>query len=115
MLVSEKINCLLNYLNVNAKSFSEALGYERPQIIYDIQKGKTKHISPALADKIVSVFPEVNRSWLLADEGEMLRGAASECPRDSGELTVAERLVALLEKKDEQIDRLLALLERKGV
>lgn len=73
MTASEKIGELLKYLNINAKSFAERLGYERPQIIYDIQKGKTKRISAELTDKIVSVYPEVNRSWLLADEGNMLR------------------------------------------
>lgn len=72
MKASEKVERILKYLDVNAKSFSEMLGYERPQIIYDIQKGKTKRISSELASKITSVFSEINRSWLLADEGEML-------------------------------------------
>ncbi len=72
MTASEKIEKILNYLNINAKAFSEVLGYERPQIIYDIQKGKTKRISSDLSNKITSVFPQFNRSWLLADEGEML-------------------------------------------
>lgn len=64
---------MLNHLGINAKAFSEKLGYERPQIIYDIIKGKTKKISVDLADKITSVFPEFSRSWLLADEGEMIK------------------------------------------
>lgn len=73
MTASEKIYSILNHLNINAKSFAERLGYDRPQIIYDIQKGKTKRISSDLAIKIISVFPDINRSWLLADEGEMLK------------------------------------------
>lgn len=73
MTSSEKIGEMLKCLNINAKLFAERLGYERPQIIYDIQKGKTKRISVDLANKIVSVFPQINRSWLLADDGEMLR------------------------------------------
>lgn len=72
MTAQEKIEKLLMYLNINAKVFSEILGYMRPQIIYDIQKGKTKRISEELAHKIVSVFPDVSKSWLLADEGDML-------------------------------------------
>lgn len=68
---SEKIEAILKHLDLNAKAFADALGYERPQIIYDIQKGKTKRISPELADKITSVFSEISRSWLLADEGDM--------------------------------------------
>ena len=138
MTASDKINQLLIHLKINAKAFSERLGYDRPQIIYDIQKGKTKRISVELADKIASVFAEVNRAWLLADEGEMLRGdIGAEGARNEAEATVpsgescseiSSRFLRLLEKKDEQIerkdeqigkkdeqiDRLLALLEAAG-
>lgn len=72
MTASEKIGKLLKYLDINTKVFSERLGYARPQVIYDIQKGKTKVISPELANKIISVYPEISKIWLLADEGEML-------------------------------------------
>lgn len=75
MSASEKIAMILLHLNINAKVFSERLGCRRPQIIYDIQKGKTKKISEELAIKIVSVFPDISKSWLLADEGEMLKPA----------------------------------------
>lgn len=68
----ERIDNILNYFNINAKLFSEQLGYDRPQIIYDIRNGKTKRISFDLANKISSVFPEINRVWLLTGEGQML-------------------------------------------
>lgn len=77
MTASEKIEKLLIYLNINAKVFSEKLGYDKAQIIYDVQKGKTKTISDKLASKIVSVFPDISKSWLLADEGDMLRSSQS--------------------------------------
>ncbi|MCD8301788.1 MAG: hypothetical protein LUC44_02070 [Prevotellaceae bacterium] len=73
MTASEKIDRLLNYLGINPKVLSERLGYARPQIIYDLKKGKTKSISPSLASKITSVFPEISKMWLLTGEGEMLR------------------------------------------
>lgn len=73
MTATEKINKILLHLEINAKAFSEQLGYPRPQIIYDIQKGKTKRISEELANKITSVFPDISKSWLLADEGEMIK------------------------------------------
>lgn len=73
MNASRKIELLLNHLQINAKAFSERLGYDRPQVIYDVQKGRTKRISEDLAIKITSVFPEVNRVWLLTGEGDMLR------------------------------------------
>lgn len=73
MSASDRIENLLMYLNMNAKAFSERLGYDRPKIIYDIQKGKTKKVSDDLSNKILSVFPEVNKVWLLTGEGEMLQ------------------------------------------
>lgn len=72
MNASDRIENILSYLKINAKLFSEMLGYARPQIIYDIQKGKTKTISNDLTIKITSVFPTISKSWLLTGEGEML-------------------------------------------
>lgn len=80
MSASEKLDCLLKHLKLNAKTFSERLGYARPQLMYDIQKGKTKRISSELADKITSVFPEINPSWLLADKGPMLNTEEESTP-----------------------------------
>lgn len=80
MKAKDKIDMILEHLQINAKVFSERLGYQRPQIIYDIQKDKTKRISEELANKITSVFSEINKSWLLADEGDMLNASSSTSP-----------------------------------
>lgn len=73
MEASERINKLLNHLNISAATLASELGRERPQFIYDIQKGKTKNISTELAKQIVSVFPEINEVWLLTGTGQMLQ------------------------------------------
>lgn len=80
MKAKDKIDMILEHLQINAKVFSERLGYQRPQIIYDIQKDKTKRISEELANKITSVFSEINKSWLLADEGDMLNASSPSSP-----------------------------------
>lgn len=64
---------ILTHYQLNPKSFSEKIGLDRPQAIYDIQSGKTKNISAKMADKIISAFPEIDRSWLLTGEGNMLK------------------------------------------
>lgn len=69
----EILSKLLSYSELNVKTLSEKIGLGRPQAIYDIQKGKTKNISQSMADKIISVFPDINRVWLLTGEGEMLK------------------------------------------
>lgn len=68
MKASDIIDKILKDKGLNAKSFSERLGLERPQAIYDIQKGKTKSISSQMADKITSVFPDISKVWLLTGE-----------------------------------------------
>lgn len=131
MTAQEKIEKILMYLNVNAKVFSEDLGYMRPQIIYDIQKGKTKRISEELASKIVSVFPDISKSWLLADEGDMLKEQFNQSIQGSHNMQVAghgnnintssaiykaideiAEQRKLIAKSQEQIDRLLAIIEK---
>lgn len=128
MEASERIGEILKYLKVNAKEFSEKLGYERPQLIYDIQSGKTQNLSSKLVNKIISAFPEFEKSWLLTGEGEMLKGQTAigdhntqvagnsnsvNCsgPLDKAldEIAAQRRLVA---KSQEQIDRLLGIVEK---
>ena len=74
----EILSKLLSYSELNVKTLSEKIGLGRPQAIYDIQKGKTKNISQSMADKIISVFPDINRVWLLTGEGRMLKDGSAE-------------------------------------
>ena len=71
--MTEVIAKELTYTKLNAKQLADRIGLDRPQAIYDILKGKTKSISPAMASKILSVFPEFDRGWLMTGEGSMLR------------------------------------------
>ena len=71
--MTEVIAKVLTYTKLNAKQLADRIGLDRPQAIYDILKGKTKSISPAMASKILSVFPEFDRGWLMTGEGSMLR------------------------------------------
>lgn len=75
--MKEIIVKLLEHSKLNVKQFSEKLGMKRAQAIYDIMSGKTKRISEKLANQIISEFPEINKTWLLTGEGEMLKKSAS--------------------------------------
>ena len=74
--MKEIIIKLLDYSKLNVKQFSEKLGMKRGQAIYDVISGKTKRISEKLANQIISEFPEINRTWLLTGEGDMLKNTA---------------------------------------
>lgn len=127
MKASEIIQQIIDNEGFNAKVFSEKLGFERPQVIYDVLKNKTKAISDNLANKIISVFPQYSKSWLLTGEGEMLKKPTIVQNNINGDNLQGQNITLSsdnymeiirekdrqLQKRDEQIDRLITLLEKK--
>ena len=85
MDASDIINKVLEYSKLSASEFASKIGAKTSQAIYDLQKGRTKTISTAMADKILSCYPMVNRAWLLTGEGKMLKEAAQpiQAPKDT--------------------------------
>ena len=66
------IESLAEYFNITVSELAQKAGYERAQSFYDVISGKTKNISPKMADKIVATFPEISKDWLLTGNGSML-------------------------------------------
>lgn len=63
---------LILHLKTNAKKFSESLGHTRTDRIYNVLKGINK-LSPDLANEIINVYPEVEYTWLITGDGQMLK------------------------------------------
>ena len=80
MEAKDRINTILAYYKINAKVLSERIGMDRPQAIYDIINGKTRSITEKMACKIISVFSEINKPWLLSGEGEMFKYTHDSAP-----------------------------------
>lgn len=78
------INAVLSELNMKPGSFAKAIGVH-PTQIYDLQSGKTKSISSVMADKITDVYPQFNKSFLIAGEGKMLKSESSKIELSIGE------------------------------
>ena len=68
MDAKQQVSIILNDLKIAAYEFAKKLGYEKPQVIYNILKGKTLHISPILAEKINKAYPQYSKAWLLSGE-----------------------------------------------
>lgn len=62
---------LISYLNLNPKSFSENIGLDRADRIYNVLNGKNG-ISSSLAKLIIEYYPEVSYKWLKDKEGDMV-------------------------------------------
>lgn len=75
------INKVIEYSGLSAASFAVRIGVKTTQAIYDLQKGRTKSISQSIANKISSCYPEINRTWLLTGEGDMLNDSSSEAKK----------------------------------
>lgn len=91
---------------------------------YENYKGRSLDSSPSIdiLEKIRTKIPDVNIEWILTGEGEMLNNHITQTNQNGDNInshnvtvnkTEVVQLIELLKKKDEQIDRLLTLLEKK--
>lgn len=79
---ANRIQKLLDYTQLNGKNFALRIGLSHPDSIYHILRGRNG-ISDKMAERIIMAFPEVNRSWLLSGEGEMVTPAQQQAsPRN---------------------------------
>jgi len=115
----ERIDAIVRYGGFkNIKAFVSALNLKGPQIIYDIQSGKTKNISDNLAERILLVFPEINRAWLLSGIGAMLDGEEEKVTGADG-VVIPRELVQMFTNmteaariQEENVSRLTQIVNR---
>lgn len=64
---------LLDALEMNPKQLSEAIGKSRPQWAYDVlNEEKNVGISKNVAELVCNKFPQINKSYLLTGDGNLL-------------------------------------------
>ena len=71
MTDSERLSKVLDFTGLNIRQLGMALGLKQIQTLYDIKNGKIG-ISKLIAEKIKEKFEDLNLSWLMFGEGEML-------------------------------------------
>ena len=87
MDASEILKTIIEREGITYSSLSKSMGLKRAQPLYDIRDGKVKRISLNYADKILSAFPEYEKTWILTGEGEMLKKSNEqqiEIPESNG-------------------------------
>lgn len=140
MTETERLKAIFDYLRENKivrnqQDFVERIGSDK-STVSQILNG---HISipSILFGKIVAAFPQFNEDWLRSEKGSMLKpsvhqtsfgdhspnvngdrnhvGRCASLDRSFDEIAeqrkLLERAFALLEKRDAQLDRMIALLE----
>jgi hypothetical protein len=102
--VSERFDALVKALGHNISSFARALGYERSDKLYNIQKGKY-YPSFEILDDITKNFVSVNADWLITGRGDMF--LTSNQNMESGDVekkSIEEHLLELIKEKDAKIE-----------
>ena len=125
---------MLVYTGKNAKQFSDSIGKDRPQWLYDVMNPeKVTGLSSRMVDMICETYPEFSRSYLLTGEGALIKTDKAENIQqniNSSHITQngnveasanMDKLINVLAeqsqqvtKAQEQIDRLITLLERNS-
>lgn len=123
MTTNEIIDRILSETNLSMREISLRIG-ANSNVFCDLRNGKVKRISHKLAEKINAAFPQFSITWLLTGEGDMYASGNSAPvfqnsgdnvsnhqgqPQDSG---VVVQLIDLLKQKDEQMSRLIGVIER---
>ena len=110
------IESLAEYFNITVSELAQKAGYERAQSFYDVISGKTKNISPKMADKIVATFPEINKDWLLTGNGSMLVPQIEEVVPEEDEGEEEDDLVLFLRDERKGYDITLTdIYEKKKI
>ncbi|MCL1933283.1 MAG: hypothetical protein FWF53_05695 [Candidatus Azobacteroides sp.] len=118
--MKERLIEFLAYLGMGQTKFEEKVGLSRG-FVNKIGEG----ITGKTLKKINEVYPELNTNWLKTGEGDMIRNNQS-VKNVSGEGIVGNNvngggindssviggLMDTIKKKDEQVDRLLSIIEK---
>ena len=131
----EIVTEVLNYTKMNAKQLSEAIGCAGAGWLYEVlNPNRPNGLSKSKAGEIVAAFPEISLSYLLTGEGTLLKAGtiegniqqninSSHITQNGNVETSAnmDKLINVLAeqsqqvtKAQEQIDRLITLLERSS-
>ena len=122
-----RIKELQSFYGLTQVAMSAKLGIDQANLS-SILSGK-RPCGKGMIDKLILSFPAVNDKWLLNGEGEMLKVSQSMGDVNNSLVVGANfsgngnnithndsinEMIGLLKKKDEQIDRLLTIIEKMG-
>lgn len=118
MGVKERLTQFVAYKRLSKRRFQASIGVSSSYI-----QGITNGMSADVLHRISVTYPDLNTDWLLTGEGEMLNSTPGITQNQNGgsnnsqTVTLGQsdvsKFIELLKKKDEQIDRLLTLLENR--
>lgn len=118
MSVKERIKEYLVYKNISMRKFTIKIGVS-PSYVNNINKS----IQPDKIDSITKCYPDLNISWLLTGEGNMIKSEeANFLPNENIVVSVSAEAWDVIKKqadslasKDRQMEELIGLLKKANV
>jgi len=102
---AQRIDLLINALNLNINSFSKECGYPTSATIWRLINEGAKPSNPTL-NKICNRFPQVNREWLMTGFGLMFN------KQENDDLTVtAKQVIDNLKENTESLKNEIKVLK----
>jgi hypothetical protein len=118
--MKDRLIQFLAYLGIGQTKFEENVGLSRGFV-----NTLKDNLTVKTLDKILTKYPELNPDWLKTGEGEMLKNNQSvENVSGNGivgnnvlggginDSSIVDGLLAIINKRDEQVDRLLSIIEK---
>ena len=124
MTIKERTYSFIEYKGITVKKFEELCGLSNGYI-----SSMRKGFGTDKLNNVLTMFPELNREWLLYGEGEMLNPKVIQNNQNGDNiqghsvtvnktekdyLEFIKRQSEQLSKSQEQIDRLLSIIENFG-
>jgi hypothetical protein len=103
--VNERLKVFINFLDLNANSFSQSIGNNSNVVISKILRGASQPSFSTL-EKIKESYPDINIDWLLSGEGKMMLDDSI----DHNEMM--KQLNVIVERQKKHIDILMAALDK---
>lgn len=115
MTINEKISKIREVIcNGDNSEFAARLGVSTQYASNICKNGK--NVGEKQKQHILDVFPDISRSWLLADEGSMLKDLPgctnSENTNQKSDDMIHDNFFQALKRRDKQIDEMLAQQSR---
>lgn len=116
MSVKERVYAFIEFKGISVKKFEELCGLSNGYI-----SSMRKGFGDDKLNNVLTMFPDLSRDWLIYGEGEMLNSSVIQNNQNGDNIhghsvkvdkTETDSFIELLKKKDEQIDRLLSIIEK---
>lgn len=116
--IKQRINAFIKYKGITIKSFEEKCGLSNGYI-----SSMRKGFGTGKLENVLKEFPDLNRDWLLYNEGNMLSDSTSQNVNGNNnhvagrDINISNedfsKLIDTVNKQQEQMGRLISLLENK--